>query len=1087
MEVFSGAAGRAVLGRGGGWLAMDLRFNDGRYARKCARFLGSVSFLVLAGANGAGAQQVAAAAANGTPAQPAPPTQLAQAQTAQVQEQLPESVLVTGSLIHGAPAVGVPVTTFSNDDFKQTGALTIANLFVDVPAVYEIPQNDVIAGGGYISRDINVNLRNLSMRNSRQLLLVDGIQFPNQGRGGCQTDPSIIPQLAADHIDLLTDGASATYGSSAITGVINVILKRGYDGAITQLQFGGSTDIGHMQEQVTQLYGRTWDGGDITVSYEWYQQQHTNGGIRPFFTTNFNSYAGVDNRMALINSDPGIISLGAPAQPATTPTGFSATIGTTCTNCYAIPKGQNGQGLTWSTVLSNNPNSTSFTANQRNLWLDAWTEPNQERMATTLTFDQRIWPGISLFGDAWYSNRQALMYGESSGNSLTIAVPTVNPYYPTGAPAGLRVSYDFNPDLLGLGARSWPDRVTSREVDGRYDLGFNIDLPYSWIGKIYGAQTEVREFDNTINTLNANMVSAALGWTINSVAASVAQPFAIGSFTKPSYIPYLNVFCDPLSYTCNSPSTLAYLTGYSNNNESEIIDQYGFNADGPLFDLPGGTLKAAVGGVMQRWSFNSFTNASNGTNAAINVYTDQPGKRTIFSVFGQVNIPVFGQNFTLPFVQAVNVEAAIRYDHYSDFGSTTNPKISADWTVGWGLTLKYSYGTSFRAPEFQEEALSGPSLINLTANGTLSGTIQTCPTGATTAVAGSAAASVAPNCTQYLYGLSSGYNPAIRGANYQLQPETAQNLDLGFEYAPDYWFLKGLDIQATYWYLRISNVINNYYGVAGLQSGELDNPIWTHTFLYPGNDPTFSQDVAALLTGPKSTLSPTLATYIQFIADSGNRNIGWQAVNGIDFNASYNLDAGDLGAWNTGITGTYNIDNKSQGGPGQIVNSLFTTPQSSTSTALDTGGRLKYRARLGWANDEGLSVTGFLNFLPHFNSDTAVLPPPCFIQGNPTCASYGPQFAQYTQQFPYLSNYVPGIYTFDLSIGYDTQDTPANYYLKHVGVRLNIQNILDKQAPYAYQINPPGGAQIHAYYSTTQGSSLGIDGRVIILTLTKTW
>jgi iron complex outermembrane receptor protein len=1038
---------------------------------------------------GAHAQQAAAAAAQSEPTQGAA-VQTAQAQMAQVSQQLPESVLITGSLIHGAPAVGVPVTTFSNDDFKQTGALTIGNLLGTVPSVYELTQNDVTAGGGFIARGQDVNIRNLTLHGPRQLLLIDGIQFPQQGRGGCQTDPSIIPQLASDHIDILVDGASATYGSAAVTGVINVILKRGYDGAITQLQFGGSTDIGHTQEQVSQLYGRTWDGGDITVSYEWYDQQHTKGGVRPYFTANFNAYAGVDNRMALINSDPGIISLGNPAQPANTPTGFLPTIGTTCTNCFAIPKGQNGVGLTWAQILSNNGNSTAFAANERNLWLDAWTEPNQTRDAVTLTFDERIFNGITFFADAWYDNRQALMFGENGGNSISVAVPASNPYYPTGAPAGLKVNYDFNPEFIALGGRNGPDRVTSQEIDARFDAGFNFDLPFNWNGKVYGAQTLVHNLDDTTNTVNANMVSAALGWTISAVPSTVAQPFTIGSFTKPASVPYLNVFCDPLAFACNNATTLNYLTGYSHNNETETIDQYGFNLDGPVFDLPTGTIKAAVGGVMQHWGFNSFTNASNSTTTAINNYTIQTARRNIYSAFAQFDVPVIGKDFTLPLVEALTVEAAIRYDHYSDFGPTTNPKISADWTVGWGLTLKGSYGTSFRAPTFQEESTSGPGLINITANGTVSGTIQTCPTGAAAALPNTVAASISPNCTQFLAGLSSGFNPAIRANGGNLTAETAINRSVGFEFAPTWSFLSGLDVQATYWYIAINNIVENFYGVAGLQSGYLDNPIWTHTFLFPGNDPHFASDVATLLNGPKSTVSPTLATLIQFIADTGNNNIGSQTVNGVDFSASYDYDAGPWGAWNTGISGVYNIDNKSQGGPGQVVNSLFHTPQNSTSTALDTGGRMRYRARLGWASDEGLSVTGFLNFIPHVNSDITVLPPSCFIQRNPGCASFGPQFAQYTSQFPVLSNVVPGLYTFDLSIGYDTKDGPANDYLKNVGIRLNILNILDKQAPYAYQINPPGGAQIHAYYTTTPGQGfqpLGIDGRTIVVTVQKTW
>jgi hypothetical protein len=310
----------------------------------------------------------------------------------------------------------------------------------------------------------------------------------------------------------------------------------------------------------------------------------------------------------------------------------------------------------------------------------------------------------------------------------------------------------------------------------------------------------------------------------------------------------------------------------------------------------------------------------------------------------------------------------------------------------------------------------------------------------------------------------------------------------GFEYAPTYWFLKGLDIQTTYWYIHMRNVLNNYFGVAGLQSGQLDDPNWTKAFLTAANDPNFAQDVQTLLSGPKSTLQQSLATSILFIADTGNRNVGWQAVNGVDFSASYDIDLGDWGAWNTGVVGTYVIDNKSQGGDGQAVISLYNTPLSPTSSALDTGGRLKYRARLGWADDEGWSITGFMNFIPHFNSDTLQLPPACFQMGNAACNASGlAQFAKYTTQYSTLTNLVPGLYTFDLSIGYKTGDTPTNDYLKNLGFQFNISNILDKQAPYAYQINPPGGAQAHAYYSTTQGTSLGIDGRVFTFVVTKVW
>src|SRR5260370_13403708 len=95
--------------------------------------------------------------------------------------------------------------------------------------------------------------------------MVDGMRFAPQAFGGCTVDPSIIPALSLDRIDVLVDGASATYGSDAVAGVINIILKRGYDGAVSQLRYGHAacTDI----DLASQLLGRSWGRGTITFSY----------------------------------------------------------------------------------------------------------------------------------------------------------------------------------------------------------------------------------------------------------------------------------------------------------------------------------------------------------------------------------------------------------------------------------------------------------------------------------------------------------------------------------------------------------------------------------------------------------------------------------------------------------------------------------------------------------------------------------------------------------------------------------------------------------------------------------------------------
>src|SRR5579871_5547079 len=276
--------------------------------RRVGFFLGATSFMALAGAAGAAAQGVAPA--NPVVAQlAAPGVQTAAAQPA---DQVPEQVLVTGSLIRGAAALGVPVTTFGAEDFTTAGAFQTSDLFKNVPSAVILPfvGATTLQNGQFTQ---SVNIRGLSTKGNRTLLMVDGRRYPGQGDGLCRTDPSIVPQLALDRVDTLVDGASATYGSDAVAGVINLILKRGYDGVTLEGQVGGSPGDGHPFYRGSVLFGRTWDGGDVTVSYETSTQFHTPGTARDYFTYNFFAAQGVGNLTPLGNSIPGTVSVGKPA------------------------------------------------------------------------------------------------------------------------------------------------------------------------------------------------------------------------------------------------------------------------------------------------------------------------------------------------------------------------------------------------------------------------------------------------------------------------------------------------------------------------------------------------------------------------------------------------------------------------------------------------------------------------------------------------------------------------------------------------------------------------------------------------------
>src|SRR5262249_15017404 len=319
----------------------QMNLNGSRFANlhsKLAVFLGTASLLTLSNALAgrdsalAGEAMVAAEA---------------------IPDEIPENVLITGSLIRGTVAVGVPVVNLSPMDFAQTGALTTADLFKTFPGSNFSAGDIGTTAAARVDRGQKINLRNLDTTNStRELLMVDGLRFPTQGNGLCAVDPSVIPSVALDHIDILVDGASATYGSDAIAGVVNIILRRNYDGAQTQFRYTYRNGNGP-RYQASQLWGRTWDGGQITLSYEWYNELPVKGNFWSAFSVNHSPW-GYDDRTPIGSASPAIIST---RQVGTPTNGLSSQInqalGTSCgyfnvpgsglaptaSACYSVPLG----------------------------------------------------------------------------------------------------------------------------------------------------------------------------------------------------------------------------------------------------------------------------------------------------------------------------------------------------------------------------------------------------------------------------------------------------------------------------------------------------------------------------------------------------------------------------------------------------------------------------------------------------------------------------------------------------------------------------------------------------------------------------
>jgi len=1057
---------------------------------KLATLMGTASFLTMVNALSAQAQQMTAQA------------QMAQAGA------IPEQVLVTGSLIHGTAAVGVPVTNLGAQDFTETGNVSIGDLFRTVPEANVAPGPSALNSGGHQERETRVNLRGLDATGPRSLLMVDGVRFPPQADGICAIDPSIIPALALDRVDILADGASATYGSDAIAGVINVVLKRNFDGAVTQLHFSQPTDGGGTQYEASQLWGRTWDGGGITLTYEWSDEAPVRGSIHSKFTADFSPWGLQDPYLPIGASVPGTISVGAPSVSGGTQ------IGTNCTNCWSVPHGtganfngalNNGVGpiggssaapLNWATLIANAANKGA------NNGVDplkmGWELGAQQKNSEVLTVDQRLFPGVSVFGTAFYTNRRVeellpAFGGQGLANETpTVAVPTTNPYYPTGAPNNLQVSYDF--------AKEVPPTIPAHEISARYQFGFNLDLPFSWTGQIY----ESRSYENSAfvrHYISLNAIKVALGGT----AAGVS---------KPAGIPYLNVFCDATAFQCNSPATLAYIQATGSTSVKYSEEEKGARFDGPLFDLPAGQVKAAIGGLYDADNVVGSTGNNNATpgNPPIAFLSD-PEPYHVWAGFTQVDIPIFGDNFNIPFVRRLDLEGSFRHDAYGGninyAQSTSNPKVAFTWLIDElaGATVRGSWGTSFRFAnegEFSNVLSPTDQFYNVPGGTGLSYTCSaSSPLPAGSAAADLAAAGFA--CGTFPGGVAfgGGPQPALRSyvnaagqqttreGGVSLAPEKSVNYSIGFELAPQFDFLRGLDLQATWYSVKVVGVLG------GNLNGNISDPNQRYHYILPSDvgcpvaanaNPKscapFEAMAAAALLWPTSGVDIGQLTNIDWISDSGTTNKGFLRVEGIDWNASYDVDLGDLGAWNTGITGTYYLhrwDQQSAGGV--IIDDFHQTLPAVAGVAqngVETLPRMNYRARLGWS-DGPLNAAVFLNYNSHFFEPRINTTPPPNV--NLQCTAAGGTIGGGT--FPCaISNYTqiePSWYTFDLSFGYNTGDLPANDYLKHMTLQLTVQNLTGRHASFEYGPNTntrnPGG------YDLTKSDL----GRVIGVTLIKNW
>lgn len=786
-------------------------------------------------------------------------------------------VLVTGTRIRGRGPVGSELITIDRRAIEQSGFATTQQIAQSIPQNFGGGMNEATAAGGTLgqttglntNRGSSINLRGLGP--SSTLVLLNGERPPLAGFAGAFADLSMIPASAIERIEIVADGASAIYGSDAVAGVVNIVPRLDFTGLELAGRIG--TADGDSQEyQASAIAGHRWSGGRAVIAYEFYDRDRLRAADRAFATDDLRPFGGVDHRTAYAN--PGTIYAG----------------GTS----FAIPKGQNGVGLTSAQL-------TPGTVNLGDSWAGADILPEQRRHSVFAAVRQDLAPGLRVFANGLMTIRtfdQALRPNFDTRRT----VPVTNPFYvdPVGTHQPVGVQYAFRRDL---------GNETQRGISSAFGGTAGIEARFEpWTVELRGTYGRDHERATLANRVNSARLAVAL-----------ADPNPATAY---------NLFGDGPS---TNPATIARIRGFSDDAFVNKMWSATLRADGPLFALPAGAVRLAIGGEYREERYRDLGGTVD--TATLTPVPSAPtplrGPRRVSAGYAELLVPVFGGAATLPGLHRLDLSAAVRVEHYSDFGSTTNPKFGLAWEPVAGLTLRGSYGRSFRAPSYQD--LRQDPALQLIFSYTIPDPRS--PSGQSNII-------------------------VLRGNDPNLRPERATTWTLGGDFKP--LFLPGAHAGLTWFNI-------DYRDRIASPSAQLFNFL-VNRDIYAGiteANPSAAR-VAELYASPIFTnfLNIPVTAPFAAVVDARLQNLSVVKQTGLDMDLGYGFALG-RGRADIGAAGTYIF---------HIRQAL--TPSAPVSDVVGILGNpvdFKARGHLSWQSDT-IGGAVFVNYVDGYTNKTNATP-----------------------------------------------------------------------------------------------------------------
>ncbi len=837
-----------------------------------------------------------------------------------------DEIVVTGSRIRrdtfSAP---VPLSVISGEAIRESGQTSLGEILMDLPAIAANTNGQNTNSSLFLAGQARADIRGLGA--TRTLVLMDGRRHVFSDASSPAVDLNLIPQIMIDRVDVVPGGGSAVYGSEAIAGVVNIIMRKQLDGFEATLQGGATGENDGEEFSASAIWGRKLAGDRLSVLLGGEVSrvepilQRDRGELYPGIRRN--TLATVQN--VIPNSRTNITYLGTfqlrtgalgAAQAVTfDPSNPSSVVRLSpeCSTTTVQPTCQDG-------VL---PYSTVFTGLQG----------RTERKIIRGYAEYDITDKVKAFVDASFAHVDG--YGFTSPSFTTAAAATPLPMFISGDNAFLNGNTTAAANLrAAFTAAGLTLAPTTRVAVARYfaDEGTrDTDSRRSQLRLVGGMNGEFEAADRTVNwdwyAQYGELTGRTLATNIVNIAKTTAAVDAItvGGQIVCRDVAMRNAGCVPFDLV-NGPSraALQYINGFSTTDTKVKQTVVAGNVNVDLFTLPAGPVGLAVGGEYRKEESFFAQDPLGATPGALfyNNIGTRAGSYNIKEAYAEVRVPLLKE---VPFAYELTVEAAGRLSDYSSIGNTHQYRIAGNWAPVKDLMIRASQGTAVRAPNIVE--LYAPQSQNFTATG-----VDPCDRAS---FAGATAAQQAARRVTCAAAIP-GYNPAtfvsnigsgrpslelLSGGNPNLGPEKAKTWSLGGVIKPRW--TPGLQLSFDWFKYDITD-----------QVGTIPLATLFQNLCYDATQAYASNPFCALITRDTAGTRTGIVGGVSVVSQT-QQNVAREKVEGYDASIAYRFATEDLLGRDYGsvaaqvdVTRMYNW--ALQGLPGQAYTQLANTITNAT-------------------------------------------------------------------------------------------------------------------------------------------------------------